>query len=395
MPNLNNNQVAAVVRDALKQSTGAEGLDTLDLQGIIDTANDQTIVGSQEQFTKALINVLYGYMYTDTSYRSSYEDPFYHTAEEYGALLQTVSMELPTAKESHAWKDFVSGTSTAGEYTIYLPVISTQLYGKTVSWEIPIAITGEQWDTAFRSASELSRFVNYVLMVLDNAIVCHLKDMDRMNRNNFMAEKIAYSADSAAKGVHKLNMVEEWAHHINASESITVEDIRNNKEALNWIAMEFKKYIDYFGEMSTVFNTAQKERFTPSDRIVFQVLSDFERDVMAVAQSDTYHNEIVSLPGHQTVPFWQGSGEAFSFADVSAIDVEIASDGTAISQSGIIGFLCDKWGVIHNTVSRRVAAKVFEPEDLVQYYHQFRDGYFNNLTMNAIVFTLEDWTYSG
>jgi len=33
----------------------------------------------------------------------------------------------------------------------------------------------------------------------------------------------------------------------------------------------------------------------------------------------------------------------------------------------------------------------FEPEDITQYYNQFRDSYVNNLTMNGIVFVLADY----
>ena len=43
---------------------------------------------------------------------------------------------------------------------------------------------------------------------------------------------------------------------------------------------------------------------------------------------------------------------------------------------------------MHTIISRRVAAKVFEPENLTQYYYQFTDRYLNDLSMNGVIFVL-------
>ena len=390
MPNLNNNQVAASVNAAIAMSTGSDEVKTLSLKEIVDAGNGETVIGSQEQFTKALLNVLIKNWFTDSAYRSTYDDPFFQDSETYGAITQHISIEVPEAQESHAWTDIKSGETKAGEYTIFLPVVHSQVYGKTISWEIPVAITGQQWDTSFGSEAELTEFVSYVLMAVDNAIVLHLKDMDRANRNNFIAEKIAYAKSEGAKGVHVVNLVEEYAKH-SGKNAMTVAEFRNSKEALNWASMQFKKFADYMREMTTVFNTAGRKRFVPTERLVIQVLTEFENDVLGVATSDTYHSDIVALAGHQTVPFWQGSGESFGFTDVSTIDVETGSDGTAIKQGGIVALMVDRWAIMHTIFSRRVAAKVFEPEDIIQYYNQFRDSYVNNLTMSGLVFILEDY----
>ena len=388
---LNNNQVMTTLNEAIAQSTGAKEIGKLTLQNIIDTGNDPTIIGSKENLTKALLNVLIKNWFTDSAYRSTYDDPFFQDSATYGAITQHISIEMPKAQESHAWKDIVSGKTQLGQYTVYLPVVHTQIYGKTVSWEIPIAVSGEQWDTAFKSAEELGAFVAFIHLAVDNGIVCHLKDMDRMNRNNFIAEKIAYAGTPQAKGVHVVNLVEEYAKH-SGTNAMTVAQFKNNKEALNWASMQFKIYADYMREMSTLFNTAQRERFTPTDRLVLQVLSSFENDVLAVATSDTYHKDIVTLPLHQTVPFWQGLGTRGSFDEVSSINVGDASNGTAVEKSGIVALMVDRWAIMHTIFTHRVAVQRFEPEDITQYYNQFRDSYVNNLTMNGIVFVLADYT---
>ena len=66
--------------------------------------------------------------------------------------------------------------------------------------------------------------------------------------------------------------------------------------------------------------------------------------------------------------------------------------GDATTVSNVVAFLADKWSVMHTIIEHRVAAKVFEPEDIVQYYYQFTDRYLNDLTQNAIVFVLTPYT---
>jgi hypothetical protein len=109
-----------------------------------------------------------------------------------------------------------------------------------------------------------------------------------------------------------------------------------------------------------------------------------------VGRSDVYHNELVSIPNHEKIPYWQAPGLTNAFADVSNINVKTAS-GESIDVDGVVAFVADKWAVLHTIRNRRVAATYFDPENLTQYYNQFRDQYMNNLTMNAIVFVVQDY----
>lgn len=390
---LNNNQITSVLNSAIAQSTGASEVGNLDLQGIVDTGGDETIIGSKEQFTKSLMNVLVKNWFTDSSYRSNYDDPFFVDSREYGGIMQMVSVDMPTPEAALNWRQFANG-DTIGTYKVYLPVVDTQYYGKTVSWQIPITITGEQWDSAFKSAEELSKFVGYIFVVVDNAIILHLEDMNNANRNNFMAEKINYAKNYPNVGVHVVNLVEEYVKSTGDSsiKSMTANEFLNSPKGLLFASEKMRLSKQYFKKMSTVFNTAKKNRFVPDDRMVFQVLSAFEEKLDTVALSNTFHKDIVEMPNYQSIAYWQGSGTDFGFEDVSKIDVTISSDGTKITQGGIVGFLCDKWAIMHTLIKDRVAVKHFDPENLDNYYYQFHESYANNLTMNALVFVVTDYT---
>lgn len=391
---LNNNQVASVINEAKKMALGSEALDTLDLSGIVDQGNDPTVIGEKETFTKALIAVLTKNWFTDSSYRSQYSDPFFEDAERFGAIIQTISVEVPEVKESHAWKDFTpkQGTAaTAGVYDLYLPVINTQYYGKSISWELPICITNEQWDSSFKSESELRSLIEYILMCVDNAIVIHLENMNNANRNAFMAEKIAYQADPSSVGIHKVNLVEEYQKTQETPADMTADAFMNSENGLRFAGEFLQTKMKYLQKMSTLHNTAQRQRFIPKERLVVQMLDAFKLRAERVALTDAFNKAFAELPLAETVPYWQGFGEGETFEEVSSIDVKTTSSGSNIQQSGIVCFMADKWGVLHTIKNRRTASVYFDPEALTQYYSQFRDQYMNDLTMNAIVFTVEDY----
>ena len=392
---LNNNQVATLVNAAIAQSTGASNIATMALEEIVDRGNDASVIGSVEQFTKSLLNVMIGNWYTDRSYRSQYDDPFFQNSEAFAAIASFITIQAPDVTASHAWTDFVSGTTTAGIYTLYLPTVDQKVYGKSISWELPVAITDEQWNTAFHSAAELAAFVNQIFLVVDNALVMHMEDLDRANRNNFMALKIEAQADPLNTGIHVVDLVDGWANFSGATADISVEDFLNDRKALNWAKSELIFYKDFLKKMSVKFNTAGFKRFTPDEDLVVQVLARFEQYLNAVAESDTYHNEILKLPGHQTIPYWQAEGN-LSFDDTSEIKVETApaeglTPAVVVNQGGIVAFFAHKWAIMHTIVNKRTAVTRFDPEAVTQYYNQNTDRYMNNLTMPAIVFVLKDW----
>ena len=396
---LNNNAVYSIINAARAQALGGgseEAIASLDLKDIVDAGGDATVIGSREAFTKALINVLVKNWFTDTSYRSSYSDPFFEDSARFGAITQMISVEVPAVKASSQWTSITSGTTTVGTYTVYLPVVDTQYYGKSDSWEIPIAITGNQWNTAFKNEDELRGFVSYVLMMVDNALVVHLENMSNMNRNNFIIEKYkAATAISPEDGVHVVDLLSGFvAAHGDTTKNFTVADFLDSQEALIYAAEQIALYSDYIGRMSTMFNIGNKARFTPDDRKVLQVLSAFEKRMQFHALSDVYHDELAALPGHQSVAYWQGFGNGGTWSEVSKIMGKPTSyeNGDATTVSNVVAFLADKWSVMHTIIEHRVAAKVFEPEDIVQYYYQFTDRYLNDLTQNAIVFVLNPYT---
>lgn len=387
---LTNTQIQTLVNDAYKQMTGKEALTAEDLSNFSDNGVAD-VSALREKFTGKLLGVIAKNWYTDSSYRSAYKDVFFEDASRFGAITQAISVSVPEVKESSAWDSFVSGTTKVGEYTVYLPVVDTQYYCKSESWALPITITGEQWDTAFKSEDALADFVGYVFMCVDNALVQHMEDLNNANRNHFIAEKVNASNNGVA-GIHVVDLVSAYVADAGISTSFSVKDFLNSADALRFAIEQIGLYMGYMKKQTALFNTAGKVRFVPEDRLVVQLLGYFVKRLDTVARSQTFHDNLVALEYYDEVPAWQNMN-ALTFANLSSIDIKLSNTVT-IEQSGIVGFIADKWAIVHTNKSQRVATQRFDIEDLTLYEYQYRDQYMNNLTMNAVVFVLEDFTVS-
>ena len=278
-------------------------------------------------------------------------------------------------------------------YTLYLPSVSSKFYGKSTSWEIDIAITGEQWDTAFKNEGELEQFVAFIMMTVDNAIVCHLEDCNNMNRNNFIGELIDYASGVTPAGVHVVDLVALYRAESGDTTITTMEEFMADDKCMRFAAETIDKYTGYLSKMSTLFNVDGKKKFTPKSRQVCQVLQHFYSRMKSVSYADAYNMDFVKLPGFDAIPYWQGFGAAANgavdFDEVSTIKVK-TSEGNTISQTGVVAFLADEWAIMHTILSERVAHTRHDPENLDQFYYQFRDQRINNLGQNAVVFVLND-----
>lgn len=390
-----NQDISDELDSASKQRTGEVNLSQLDYQKIVDTAVDWDF-SKKEQWAKALAGRRVATYYTDANYDVMDNDVFFETSDKFGAIVQVISMEMPEVIENRSWINVTSGTTTIGSNVAYLPIVSQQLFGGTSSWEVPVCFTGVQLNSAFNSASELRQFDNYVDLVAKNAITYHKQTLAGINRNNYIAEKIYAQANSGANKAHVVNLVEEYCKQYGITSAMTVASYLADEKCLRHAVKTFKKYKSLLKRMSTIFTTktGSKGKFIPSDRFVFQVLSDFEGMIASTIYSDTYHNEFVKLPLYRDVASWQALDTATATADfntLSTIDA-ITSDGHEISQSGIVAFMVDKWAIMHTMVQNRVGYQRDDIKDITMYAHQFTDRYINNLELNGCVFILADYT---
>lgn len=404
---VDNSQAYTIVRAAYSQAVGASAVDTLNLKDFVDSGVAfESLSMSRDKFVKALIDQTVNF-YNDESYKNNYDDPYYVESRRFANIVQAINIQAPQVQESHAWGNLApyddSGTTrkvTVGTYEVNPPIVDTSYFTKSVSWELPIAITEEQLTDAFKSEEELRGFVDYIFVVVDNALTQHREDMNAANRNSFMAHKIN-AQRTGVGGIHKVDLLAKY----NAERGGLITSVAAflaDPAALRFASAQIMLYKEYLRKQSQLFNTKGLVKFIPQDRMVIEVNSAFENAMLETALSTTYNESIVALPDHYSVPAWQGFGvdsvasgtSAAAFNQVSKIDVtlDIQSSGSNVnvSQSGIVALIADKTAIMHTIRQSDVVSQYFPFEHLELYAYQNRDQYMNNLAQNAVVFTIEE-----
>jgi len=95
------------------------------------------------------------------------------------------------------------------------------------------------------------------------------------------------------------------------------------------------------------------------------------------------------------VTYWQASGEAFAFDDVSKIDIKnihLAVSGTnetgEISQSGIIAFVHD-YDAVASVIYKHRRNSIYNPRaERLNIFDKAEQGYAVDLSENGVVFYL-------
>lgn len=403
---IDNNAAYSLVNAAYKQAVGTAAVDTLTLDDFADAGVAfESLSMSKDKFVKALIDQVVNF-YSDWSYKNNYQDPYYVESRRYANVVQMLSARMPEVQESHAWKNLAPTTSqgvttkvSIGTYEVNPPIVDSLYYTKSNSWELPLAITTEQLTDAFKSGEELRGFVDWIFVMVENALTQHREDMNAANRNAFIADKILYAGSVGAKGIHVVNLLTEYNSQRGKSIA-TVAAFMSDPDAMRFASAQMLLYTKYLKKQSSLFNTRGLVKFVPEGRLVTEVNSAFESALFECAYSDTYHDEMIRLTDYYSTPTWQGFGVnhastgesdpstvAAAFDQVTKIDVSVSAGD--VSKSGIVALMADRYAIMHTIRQERIAAQYFEMEDVTLYAYQNRDQYMENLGQNAVVFTVE------
>lgn len=387
----NNNAIYSLMATALANMQGGASIVTESLADFVDGGTAYSAIQEigQDQFYKALIAAGVKNFFTDSAFIDSYEDPFYLDSREFSGILAHIHAEAPAVQASHAWNTFVSGTTQLGQYTIFTCLVSEKLYGLSSSYELPIALNDEQMKDCFRSEEDLAEFTAYLMVTVQNALKQHRKDQSAMNRANWIGEKIAYAGSQGAKGIHVINLLELYRTETGDTSITTAAQFNSTNACLRFAAAIMDEYMGYLQEQTKMFNVGENTRFTPKNRLVVQVNAKWQKKVESVSYSDAYNIDYVRLPYFQPVSCWQGMGSGAAWADVTKVYITTAS-GASVQASGIVAIMVDKWAIAHTIRSQRVAVTRFDPEAVTQYYYQFKDQYINDLSLNGLVFVVQD-----
>ncbi len=383
-------QIKNIVNDAYKDAIGTNTtLSDLDSSDIVSMGKVITGYDLVDKWFSALTNRIVRTVYFVRMYEGS-KRSILRDEHEFGAFVQKVYYELPDAVDNPTWAipDGNGDYTQASPYDVDTSIgVTSKIYGGKGTWSIEIVRPYEQIKTAFTGEAEMLSFIDGIYVTVENAFKLQEEAIVNLAANTAMASDLQ-------GGVSRNLLAEYNTKHAGAT--LTVAQALESADFLKYASMEINRTMKNMAKMSRVFNKEGYATFTSRENLVVEMLAQFASASEMYLQADTFHDELVKLPNYEEVPFWQGSGAAFDFADCSKINIthedlitETNVTGT-IEQGGIICFLHDVENVAAYFGARRTW-ELWNPRSEVYVHGEKADkGFAVDNHANSIVFYMAE-----
>ena len=381
-------QIYALVNEATKGILGETLVVEEDLSNVVDIG--KAIVNSDDvdTYVKKLVNHIGKVVFSERLYAGGVPSVLMDSWE-FGSVLEKVSTEMPEASESDSWK------LTAGqEYSpnfFYEPKVSVKFYNSKVTFEIPLSFTEMQVKESFSNANQLNGFLSMLTTSVENSMTVKLDALIMRTINNMIGETLydglfdGTVLDTAATSVKAVNLLS--VYNAEYGTTLTADKVLTDSDFIRYATYTMGLYVDRMARVSTLFNIGAKQKFTPKDMQHLVLLSDFAKASETFLVSNIQNPDRVTLPNHETVPYWQGSGTDYAFSEVSAINI-IKAGGTELSVSvdGILGVIFDRETIGVSNLDRRVTTNYNPKAEFYTNFYKFDAGFYNDLNENFVVF---------
>lgn len=373
-------QIYELVNAATSETLGKTDLVAEDLSNLVDVGTEVFNQNSMDKYVRSLVDHIGKVVFVNRKY-TGVAPSVLRDGWEYGAVLEKITAQLPTATENESW-ELQDGTSYDPNI-FYKPTVSAKFFNKRTTWEIPLSFTEMQARGSFSNASQMNGFLSMLYTAVDNSKTIKTSDMIQRTINNMIAETIT-DAGVGGSSPRCVNLLADY--NTKFSESLTLEKAITDAGFIRYAGFVMSLYQDRLKKMSTLFNIGGQPRFTPSDRLHIVLLSEFAKAAGVYLQSDVFHDTLVKLPEAETVPYWQGSGtgaDAYKIQKTSAI-VTGADEGT--TRTGILGVMFDRDALGVCNENQRVTTNYNPKAEFFTNWYKVDTGYFNDLNENFVVF---------
>ena len=378
-------QLKDIVNNVTSEVLGKENVLAEDLSNLVDVGNEIVDSENVDNYVKKLIDRIGKVIFVNRLYAGGVPSVLMDSWE-FGSIVEKISADMPEAEENDSWQ--LQNGQTYSQDTFYQPKVSAKFFNSKVTFDVKLSFTTEQVKESFASVNELNAFLSMLETGVKNSMTVKLDGLIMRTINNFTGQII-----NSGQAMQKVNLLADY--NTATGQTLKANKALLDKDFLKYASLVIKKYQARITKMSTLFNQGGKARFTNINDLHTVLLSDFADSAEVYLMSDTYHNDTVSLPQHETVPYWQGSGKNYDFNSISSIDVKIdAGNKTAkeIKQTGIVGVMFDTNALGVSNLNQRTTTAYNARAEFYTNFYKMDAGYFNDLNENFVVFYIADPT---
>lgn len=376
------NQVYATVNSIAKQMWGQNALTAVDARDIISMG--KTVLSSEterDNFLSILADRIGTTILRTLDLELDFPNLLRHSYE-WGAIISKINIQPFEAKAQKAWNvgdnDFVPTL-----YDVTKPSVSQTFIKDANAFEFDVTIPDQMLKTAFISAEEFGAFIDGIMASITDSMVMALNNMSYVAIDNFVAEKL-----KAGNGV--VNVLTGYNAQAGTSYT-TLTEALDDKEFYRYTGMIIRNIIKYMAKPSKLYNTGGMVRATARDNMHVILSSDVVSGYTTYLSADTFHDELVSIPGYAEFVTLQATGVSGipTIAGNTQINIIPASnadnDNTAVTAKGIIGIICDREAIGIGYDDMFNATDRNNRNRYTNYTYGCTRQWFNDLSENGVV----------
>lgn len=386
-------QIYTIVNDVAQQAMGSNVISVVDNAGLIALGN--TVLGSNDtanNFINALTDRIGRTIVSFRAYHSHFPD-FERDSIEWGNIIQKLKIGMPDAEEDQSY-NLVDG-ATVDQYKINKAKVNQLLFTTETPWQTHITVHLDALEKAFVDSNAMGAFISGMFGEVQNRIELAMENLSMDCVNNYIGEIDVRETEKGSRVIKLLTQYKDATgvdHTTSPLSALDDEDfLKFTVRTINRIStnMEYMTAGIYntpsnVGEASDD-NLGIYSRHTPKSEQRMMLYIDLVNALKTNINSKAFNMEQVAIDiPFKTVPFWQ------SMVTPSKISIKLASTGTEVTKSLVMGVLYDREAM--GTYKKQYNSLTSPVNAAGRYYNVFyhmRTLFFNDLTENGVIFILE------
>lgn len=378
---MNVKQVYAILNDVAKTAMGDKAISIQSTKDIVslgaEVLNSTT---TTDKFLNTLVDRIGRTIVSNRAYSAKVKS-LINDSFTFGAILQKLYVAPIDAVQNDNWNQ--TAGQSVDQYVIAKPTVKQKLFNQISTWEVDVTIPDNTLRSAFTDETAMASFIDAVFTAVRNSMEMYMESLANLTYATACAMRVVDTKLNG--GITAIDLL--TAYNTMAGTSYTAEVALHTTDFIKFATRVINLYIKHMSDMSTRFNSEGYARFTPADRLRCIMLADFESSVATYLQADTFHDEYLSIPKHETVNFWLGYSKNMDYANASKISIQTPT-GYTVTQSNIVCMLADEEsiGITHEDIRQRSARN--EKGEYTNYFFKADMGYFFDPSENLVIFTL-------
>ena len=373
--------ISTIANEAVAEIAGIENIDEIDVHTFVDVG--KTVISSNDN-TENFYNVIMDKIGKDIYVNRSYVSRFpwiLRTAGEYGSIIRKIRIKDVDATTNPAYSLVAGTTYSDNEFTP--SEISQKIYNQREGFEIDVSIPTVQVKSAFSSPDDMNAFISAIYTTVENSQRARVDATVKLAIMNFIANKI-----NSNSGVIDILSMYNTAY----GESKTAEEFIYDEKCMKFAAYVIQNYKAFLQERTALFTTDDTLTFTPNEYQHGVFIAPFLNAMKVFLQSDIFNPELTNIGTFDSVAAWQSPETvAFNMSDISRIKIKAnngTNNGVSVDRNYVIGIIFDRDAIGAHNSDYRVPTSLAKRGEFINSFYKFDVSYFNDLSENAVVFTL-------